>query len=161
MLTFAASGQCGVMRVKRLSADAEQTYVVVLEPGDEVVGELTDWAHARGIRAARLTGIGGFRRVVLGFFDPSTKDYRRIPVDQQTEVLALVGDFAMAEDGRRPQLHAHVVVGLPDGAARGGHLLEGEVWPTLEVIVTQSPRYLRRRHDPTTGLALIDLDGGI
>ncbi|MFI7705091.1 PPC domain-containing DNA-binding protein [Nonomuraea sp. NPDC049480] len=148
------------MRATQLSTDEEHSYAVIMEDGDEVVDGLTRWAEKHGIRAARLTGIGGFRRVLLGFFDPSTRDFRRIPVDRQTEVLALVGDFAMADDGKRPELHAHVVVGLPDGATRGGHLLEGEVWPTLEVIVTQSPRYLRRRHDPRTGLTLIDLDAG-
>ncbi|RSN14420.1 DUF296 domain-containing protein [Nonomuraea sp. WAC 01424] len=146
------------MRSKRLSTVEEQTYAVVLDRGDEVVESLTEWAAENGIRAARLTGIGGFRQVTLGFFDPGTLDYRRIPVDRQTEVLSLIGDFAMAEDDVRPQLHAHVVVGLPDGTTRGGHLLSGEVWPTLEVLVTQSPRYLKRRHDPATGLALIDLD---
>ncbi|MFB4280439.1 MULTISPECIES: PPC domain-containing DNA-binding protein [unclassified Nonomuraea] len=148
------------MRAKQLAFDVEQTYVVVFDQGEQVVDGLTEWAARTGIRSARLTGIGGFRRVTLGFFDPEAQDYRRIPLDQQTEVLALIGDFAMAENGQAPQLHAHVVVGLPDGAARGGHLISGEVFPTLEVIVTQSPRYLRRRHDPRTGLALIDLDAG-
>jgi hypothetical protein len=32
------------------------------------------------------------------------------------------------------------------------------VRPTLEVMVTETPSALRRRHDPATGLALIDLD---
>ncbi|NRQ38664.1 DNA-binding protein [Nonomuraea sp. NN258] len=148
------------MRAKQLSVDEEQTYAVVFDQGEEVVAGLTSWAAATGIRAARLTGIGGFGHVMLGFFDPAVMDYRRIPVEEQCEVLALVGDFAMSEDAEGPQLHAHVVVGLSDGAARGGHLLSGEVWPTLEVLVTQSPRYLLRRHDPHTGLALIDLDAG-
>ena len=62
----------------------------------------------------------------------------------------------IALDGEAPKVHAHVVVGLSDGAARGGHLLEGRVWPTLEVILVESPRFLRKRHDPETGLALID-----
>jgi len=53
--------------------------------------------------------------------------------------------------------HAHIVVGRADGSARGGHLLEGHVWPTLEVVVEKLPRHLRRRTDPETGLALIDL----
>ncbi|HEX4817337.1 MAG TPA: hypothetical protein VFV66_31735 [Nonomuraea sp.] len=52
------------------------------------------------------------------------------------------------------------VVPDPGGAGRGGHRLEGEVWPTPEVLVEQSPRYLRRRHDPHTGLAFLDLDAG-
>jgi len=61
-------------------------------------------------------------------------------------------------DGEKPKLHAHIVVGRSDGGARGGHLLEGHVWPTLEVIVEELPKHLQRRTDPETGLALIDLD---
>lgn len=41
--------------------------------------------------------------------------------------------------------------------AVGGHLLEGRVRPTLEVIVTESPAHLRRVHDPKVGLAVIQL----
>ena len=37
----------------------------------------------------------------------------------------------------------------------GGHLLEAHVRPTLEVLLTESPAHLRRRHDPESGLSLI------
>jgi len=56
-----------------------------------------------------------------------------------------------------PAVHAHVVVGKQDGTAHGGHLIEGHVRPTLEVIVVESPRHLHRRYDPESGLALIRL----
>ena len=51
----------------------------------------------------------------------------------------------------------HLVVGLADGTTRGGHLLEGRVFPALEMVVTETPAELRRvmRSDP--GVALIDL----
>jgi predicted DNA-binding protein with PD1-like motif len=49
------------------------------------------------------------------------------------------------------------VLGKADGTAHGGHLLRAHVRPTLEVIVTESPAHLRRRSDPETGLALIQL----
>ncbi len=68
-------------------------------------------------------------------------------------MLSLIGDVALS-DGK-PQVHAHVVVGTSEGTTRGGHLLKATVWPTLEVIVTVSPRHLRKVHDPETGLALI------
>jgi len=55
-----------------------------------------------------------------------------------------------------PKIHAHVVVGKKDGTAHGGHILEARVWPTLELVLTQSPRTLARRSDPVSGLALID-----
>jgi uncharacterized protein len=55
-------------------------------------------------------------------------------------------------------VHAHVVLGRSDGTAYGGHLLAAHVWPTLEVVVTEEPRHLRRTIDAQTGLALIDLE---
>jgi predicted DNA-binding protein with PD1-like motif len=78
-------------------------------------------------------------------------------VREQTEVLALVGDVTLDEAGGR-KVHAHVVLGKRDGAACGGHLLAAKVRPTLEVIFTESPGYLQRQHDPTSGLALIRID---
>jgi predicted DNA-binding protein with PD1-like motif len=92
---------------------------------------------------------------VLGYFDWLKKDYTRIPIEEQVEVLALVGDIAL-NDGE-PKLHPHVVVSKADGTAHGGHLLEAHVRPTLEVIITESPTHLHRRSDPETGLALIRL----
>lgn len=51
----------------------------------------------------------------------------------------------------------HLLNGLRDGTTRGRHLIEARVRPTLEVVVTESPEHLRRRTDPQTGLALIDV----
>jgi predicted DNA-binding protein with PD1-like motif len=76
-------------------------------------------------------------------------------VEQQSEVLSLIGDVALA-DGK-PQVHAHVVLGLSDGTTRGGHLLSAEIWPTLEVVVRETPAALRKVSHPEIGLALIDL----
>ena len=56
-----------------------------------------------------------------------------------------------------PTLHLHAVLGKPDGSVVGGHLIEAYVRPTLEVILIQPPSYLRKRKDPETGLALIDI----
>jgi len=51
---------------------------------------------------------------------------------------------------------AHVVVGKSDGTAHGGHFRGGRVWPTLEIILSEMPVHLRRRHDKETGLAPIE-----
>ena len=75
---------------------------------------------------------------------------------EQVEVLSLVGDIALKDNGE-PEVHAHVVVGKADGTAHGGHLLEAHVRPTLEVIVVESPIHLQRKFDPETKLALIRL----
>jgi predicted DNA-binding protein with PD1-like motif len=144
------------MQTKILNGGPPRIYAVVLETGEEAVGCLTRFALAENVDAAQLTAIGALSRAVLGFFDFSKKDYKRIAVDEQVELLSLLGDFALA-DGK-PKLHAHVTVGRPDGSVRGGHLLEAIVHPTLEVIITEAPTYLARQHDPGSGLALIRTD---
>ena len=144
------------MRSKVINADRERTFALIFEAGDEVMSLLSQFASEQNLTASRFTAIGAFERAVLGYFDWRKKDYKRIPVDQQVEVLALVGDVAL--DKGVPKVHAHVVLGLEDGTTRGGHLLEAHVRPTLEVMLTESPANLIRRHDPESGLALIDIE---
>jgi uncharacterized protein len=138
-----------------LDARPPKTYLLVFDPDEEVMGGLLAFIKEKAISAGHLTAIGAVSRAVLGFFDRKTKDYKRIPQDGQAEVLSLIGDVALKDDGS-PGVHAHAVLGLPDGSARGGHLIEATVWPTLEVVLTESPKHLRRTFRPELGLALID-----
>ena len=133
----------------------QRTYALILDKGDEVVATLTDFARKNNLGGSQLSAIGAFQDVTLGYFDRERRDYKKIPVREQVEVLSLLGDIAQ-KDGE-PKLHAHVVVGRSDGSTRGGHLVEAHVWPTLEVILTESPTHLRKRHDEETGLALIQV----
>jgi uncharacterized protein len=133
----------------------ERTFVLVFETGDEALSGLIGFAKENQLAAARFTAIGAFRDATLGYFDWQSKDYQKIPVIEQVEVLSLIGDVALS-DGK-PTVHAHVVVGRADGSTRGGHLLHGHVRPTLEVVLVESPAHLRKRHDPESGLALIAL----
>ena len=137
-----------------LDATGPRTWVLIFDKGDEPVAGLTAFAKAQKLGAAHFTAIGAFSDVTLGYFDRAKRDYKKIPLHEQVEVLSLLGDVAL--DKGEPKVHAHVVVGRADGEARGGHLLEAHVWPTLEVVLVESPRHLRKRHDPETGLALID-----
>lgn len=143
------------MHHQLLQDNGSKTWAVVLDTGDEVNACLLDFAKANQLDAAHLSAIGAFERAVLGYFDWQSKAYQRNPVASQCEVVSLLGDITLSEG--QPKLHMHAVLGLADGRALGGHLLEGHVRPTLEIIVTETPAHLRRRHDPVSGLALIDL----
>ena len=144
------------MQSKMLDSQQEQTFALIFEAGDEVMSNLTEFAREHRIVAAHFTAIGAFQSVTLGYFDRERKEYLKIPLEEQVEVLSLLGDVAL-KDGE-PKLHAHVVVGKRDGTAHGGHIIAATVWPTLEVILTESPRHLRRKFDAESGLALIDLE---
>jgi predicted DNA-binding protein with PD1-like motif len=146
------------MKARQVSADGGRTFVLVFDPGDEVVEELTRWCSEHGVTAARFTGVGGFSDATVAWFDPEAHEYRPIPVTEQVELLSLNGD--VAEQDGKPAPHAHAVLGRRDGSAAGGHLLAGHVRPTLELVVDEVPAHLRKRRDPQTGLALIALDAG-
>ncbi|SFQ17482.1 hypothetical protein SAMN03159463_05862 [Mesorhizobium sp. NFR06] len=135
----------------------QRTFVVVLDPREEAFAALSEFAGQKAIAGASLTAIGAFEKATVGWFDFGSKSYRKIPVEEQCEVLSAIGDIAVDDNGK-PSLHLHAVLGLSDGSTRGGHLLEGVVKPTLEVTVLESPVYLRRTKRPGLGIALIDLD---
>jgi predicted DNA-binding protein with PD1-like motif len=141
---------------KLIQDGSEKTFALVFEPGEEVSAGLLQFAREQRLSGAHLTAIGAFERVTLGFFDLTKKDYKRIAIDEQVELMSLVGNIARDEKGE-PKLHAHVVVGKSDGTAHGGHLLEAYVLPTLEVVLVESARQLCRSTRPEFGLALLDL----
>src|SRR3954451_8988526 len=142
------------MIAKQISDEGPLTYAIILETGDEVSESLLQFAKEMQLAAAQLTAIGAFSSVVLGYFDWNRKDYKKIPLNEQLEVLSLIGDIALDEKSQ-PKVHAHVVLGRSDATVLGGHLLEAHVRPTLEVIVTESPKHLRRKYDEQSKLALI------
>lgn len=143
------------MQTKLLHQDEERTFALVFETGDEVASGLLGFAKERSLRASHFSGIGAFSDITLGFFDWQKKDYQEIPLQEQVEVLSLLGDITL--DKGEPKVHAHVVVGKADGTAHGGHLMTAHVRPTLEVVLIESPRHLERKTDEESGLALISL----
>lgn len=135
--------------------DGRRTFVVIGDEGDDAAEILNQFAREHNLAAAQVTAVGAFSQATVGWFDRAAKDYRRIEVDEQCELLSLIGDFAASDKG--PVAHLHAVLGMPNGHVRGGHLLSGKVMPTLEVIVDESPGHLKKTQRPDLGLALIDL----
>lgn len=144
------------MKSRLLAAQDAKTWVLVFDAGDEVVTTMLAFARDKGVRAASITALGGFREVTLGYFDFDRKDYVQRKLSEQVEVMSLIGNLAVTPDGES-KLHAHVVVGRRDYTAHGGHLMRGIVNPTLEVMVTESPAELARVFHKDLGLALLKI----
>jgi hypothetical protein len=134
----------------------ERVFALIFEIGEDPMQDLLEFARQQNLAASHFTGIGAFSEATLAYFDWQRKDYLDIPVREQVEVLVLTGDITLEK--REPKVHAHVVLGNRDGSAHGGHLRWARVRPTLEIVLTESSAHLRRRMDPASGLALIDLD---
>jgi uncharacterized protein len=138
-----------------LLADGDaKTYLLVFRSGQEVMTGLLAFARKHELVAGHLTGIGAISNAVIGYFDPQKKAYLRVHEEGQHEVLSLTGNLALNKD--EPFFHVHVALGLRDGSARGGHLFEATVRPTVELVLNTFPRPVRRKTDPETGLPLLD-----
>ena len=133
-----------------------RTFLLVMDKGDEAFEQITTFAREHEVTAASLTAIGAATSATLGYFDPEIIDYRWSRFDEQMEICSFIGDIA-SKDGE-PALHAHVVLGRQDYTAIAGHLQQVHVFPTMEVVLTETPAHLHKRVDPQTGLALISVD---
>lgn len=141
--------------ISELLSDGDaKTYLLVFRTGQEVMKGLLAFARKHKLTASYLTGLGAISDAVIGYFDPQTKTYLRIHEKGQAEVLPLTGNLALEDN--EPFFHVHVALGRRDGSARGGHLFEAMVRPTVELVLTVYTKPVRRKIDPETGLPLLD-----
>ena len=144
------------MNHKVLSSQAGQrSFAAVFDTGDDVLALLQQFCEGERILGASISGIGGFRKATVGFYDLEAKRYEPIAIDEQVEVLSLLGNVAEYEE--KPRIHAHCIVGHRDGRTTGGHFLGAIVRPTLELLIREVPGVLRRTDRPEIGIPLLEL----
>jgi predicted DNA-binding protein with PD1-like motif len=114
-----------------------RTYQLVLAPGTEAVGAITEFVLANRIQAAQFHGLGACTDAVLAYYDPATNTYRNTTYKQQMEIVSIIGDAAPTA-GDAAGLHVHMGVAFADGTMHGGHLVETHVSPTMELELTAS-----------------------
>jgi uncharacterized protein len=134
--------------------ESPKTFILLFETGEELVDGLLQFAKLQKVSGATFNAVGALSSVRLGWYSWESKRFEpSVTLDEQVELLSLIGDVAL-EDGE-PVVHAHAVIAKKDGTAHGGHLLNASVRPNCEVFLTESPAKLRRFIDPDSGLALI------
>jgi len=150
-----ATGKAPGMKIRLLSENAGvKHYVIILAKGDEVMSGLTDFARQNKVTSASFTAIGAFSHATVAWFDDTRKEFRLIPIEQQVELVSMIGNIALVNE--QPVVHTHVSVASSDGTMRGGHVINAFVFPTLELFMTVYPTPLHKESDETTGLKLID-----
>ena len=143
------------MQYKLINNDLQKTFAIILESGEQVMEQIKAFAKEQNLSASHFTAIGAFSKIIVGFFNFSIRDYKKIHIKEQVEVLVLTGDITLYENEHK--IHEHVVLGKKNGTAHGGHLLKAKVHPTLEIILNESPEYLNRKMDENIGIALIKI----
>lgn len=139
------------------------TYIIRFETEEVFPDRFLEFLANRKVTGGSFTAIGAMKRTRIAFFDVETKEYRDRDLDEQVEVLTLVGNVAVHEGEHI--VHAHITLGRSDYSVLGGHLRHGIVRPTLEVVLAvtsagapEDAGALRRKIDPQFGLPSLDLD---
>ncbi len=130
-----ARGLAPGMRVTEMTRTG-RTFKVTMRKGDEVASGLTEFAEKNHLTDSHLTGIGALNHVVIGWYDPEKRAYKKNVIDEEVELVSLTGNVAI-ENGK-PFVHMHCVVAFKDGTTRGGHLLEATVAVEFQGFVIDS-----------------------
>jgi uncharacterized protein len=150
-----ATGKAPGMKFRLLSDNGGvKQYAIVLAKGDEVMSGLTEFARQNKVTAASFTAIGAFSHATVAWFDDTRRQFKLIPVNEQVELVSMIGDVALANG--QPSVHTHVSLASSDGTVRGGHVINAFVFPTVELFMTVYPTALDKQPDEATGLMLID-----
>ena len=128
-------GNAPGLKVTDLGRSA-RTYRVNMTKGDEIMSGLMEFAEKNHIRNAHFTGLGAIDQGILQWADPVHKGHKTTEVNEEAEIVSLVGSIGSDKDGK-PTVHAHIAVALSDGTTRGGHLVEGHVSIICQVFVVE------------------------
>jgi len=139
------------MRIKKFN----RYYVIRLEKGEEIISSMRQAYKHKRLKGAFFFGIGVGKDLVLGYFDAHKKAYIKKMFEGEYELTGLSGDISQLN--REIIVHCHVTITNNNFNAFGGHLFQGTVPATCEIVMLPFTKSLKRKKDTVTGLKLIDL----
>lgn len=111
-------------------------HAVRLDPGADLVSALQTSARqamtsTNTLSAFVLTAVGSLSQVTLRMANATSGDHEDLNTwNERLEIVSLVGTFS-ADSSK----HLHMTVADAKGRAFGGHLVQGTVFTTLELVL--------------------------
>lgn len=131
----------------------DDTYVVRLNKGEEVIESLKELCRNENIELAEVTGLGASDLVEIGVFNVNTKEYNTKVFEGMFEITSLVGNVTRKDS--EVYLHIHTNFGDEDGIVKGGHLVKSRISATSEIIVRKINGNVGRKLSDEVGLNLL------
>lgn len=132
----------------------DDTYVVRLNKGEEVIESLKDLCKNENIELAEITGLGASNLVEIGVFNVNTKEYNTKIFEGMFEITSLIGNVTR-KDGE-VYLHIHINFGDEEGLIKGGHLVRSIMSATSEIVVRRINGKVGRKLSNEIGLNLLE-----
>ena len=129
------------------------TYVIRLDRGEEVMTVLTDLCQREGIQLGSVAGIGAADRAILCLYDVVEKAYSKQVFNEPMEIISLMGTVSCKQG--KTHLHLHATLSDAHMQAHGGHVNALVIGGTGEIFLRALPGQVGRRLDEETGLNVL------
>lgn len=121
-----------------------------LFPDEDLQEKLKEACRLHNVKTAVvLSGLGQLKKIQLGYFKEKN-NYTPKNFDVPHELLSLTGNICK-QDGDYI-LHLHAVLGNEKKNTVGGHLIEGKVEVTNEIVLLKTDINIKRKIEEKTGL---------
>lgn len=138
--------------MKSIVANVKKTIILRLDAGDDLLLSIKKCAEEHNIKCGSFVMIGGLKEMVYGLYED--RKYRNIKKTAKHcfELLTTAGNITMKEGA--VLIHSHVsAADEEDGAAFGGHLMEGTiVGPFAEIVIQELDANIDRTLDQKLNL---------
>jgi len=132
------------------SKEKDNLIFVRLFPDEDIYECLKETCKKHNVETAVvLSGIGQLKRFKLGYFKEKG-NYTPQLFEKPHELLSLTGNIS--KQGEEYNFHLHAVLGNEEKNAIGGHLIEGKVEVTNEIILLKTNFKFKRKLEKVTGL---------
>lgn len=131
------------------------TIVLVLEQGEDIVEAVTDIARDKNGKFGTVSGIGACSEVELNFYNLETKTYEKKLIQESLELTSLLGNISHIDD--QPFAHLHATFGTNKYETYSGHLSKATISATAEIVITMTNLDINRKFNDEIGLNLLNL----
>ncbi|MCD8917703.1 PPC domain-containing DNA-binding protein [Staphylococcus gallinarum] len=138
-----------------LYQEDNNTIVLVLEQGEDIVEAVTDIARDKNGKFGTVSGIGACSEVELNFYNLETKTYEKKLIQEPLELTSLLGNISHIDD--QPFAHLHATFGTNKYETYSGHLSKATVSATAEIVITMTNLDINRKFNDKIGLNLLNL----
>ena len=127
-------------------------HILRVKPDEELLSTIAAYCEGNKIDSAVITHlIGSFSSVKLSFLKHLPGKFTTIEFRGPLEIVAGQGSVGTMIDTHERVLHIHILVS-DENRAVGGHLTEGRIFSTAEVLLEELDSPIKRHLDKYTGL---------
>lgn len=125
------------------------TIIVRMDPGEEIVEQVTEIAKKEKIKTAMVNALGATNSFTIGAYSIPDQRYYSKDYSGVWEIVSLHGNIT---GGENPVVHLHLGAGSDTGEMVGGHLNRAVISATCEMFITLYDANVEKTKNPANGL---------